>query len=504
MNIRNKLNVIIFSSFLVVISITTISYTSIDSISHSIAADKNISLIQKNITRLLVLSQDYVIRPKERIIIQWRTIQKRLSNKISLFHPHDSEEEILIKTINKNIDIFESLFIKLIKKTKELTTIDEPQLHIQIKNALIGRMHVVSQIIIDATFKLEKKRRLELSSTQTQANLTSAIFITLLTIIIILVTILIRRNIIKPIDTLHKKIHIIRDGDFGTKLGITSSDEIGLLAQEFDKMTSNLKETTISRDNLEQHVKQRTEELYTAKKEAETANNAKSEFLSSMSHELRTPMNAILGFAQILELDDSTTPLSDEQKLNIKEILDAGTHLFGLITQVLDLTKIESGKLDISLEAVNIVTLLNESISLSQSAYKNHSDITFNNKVIDENIFLEADPLHLKQIIINILSNAIKYNNKYGSVIIDSFKPNGNVLRICFMDTGNGIDEDKLHLLFQPFERLQYKNGDIEGTGIGLHISKTLIEHMDGKIGAESTVGKGSTFWIELPISKTK
>lgn len=512
MNIRSKLNIIIAASFLAAASIVIITYLSITSITHALKIENNISILQKEVSRLLILSQEYVIQPNERILVQWHMMCKNINDNVNLLQAHDIDESEFLKTLKKNMLTFEDLFSKLIEisnATDTTATSATSAKHLlnnedKVKNALIGQLHVVSQTILDYSYKIEEKRHLELSQAQENANLTSAFFIILLSIIIIFTTLLIKRNIIRPIEALQNKMHLSHYGDFSTALKIESNDEIGMLAKEFNSMMTNLKSTTISRNNLEQHVKQRTEELYKAKKEAEGANNAKTEFLSSMSHELRTPMNAILGFAQLLELDDVDNPLSSDQKQSVNEVLKAGYHLLELITQILNLTKIESGQIDVSIKPTNIYMLLNECISLSQSAFKDHPDIKIINNITDQNINLDADPLYLRQIIINLLSNAIKYNNKHGTVIIDSHISDNGMLRICFIDTGNGISENKLHLLFQPFERLNFKNGNIEGSGIGLHVSKILIEQMCGKIGVESTVGTGSTFWIELHISKTQ
>ncbi|MDX5628182.1 MULTISPECIES: ATP-binding protein [unclassified Brenneria] len=235
--------------------------------------------------------------------------------------------------------------------------------------------------------------------------------------------------------------------------------------------------------------------LKLAKMEAERANQAKSEFLSSMSHELRTPMNAILGFSQIMEFDEQ---LSDDQLDNVREILKAGRHLLGLINEVLDLAKIESGAVTLSIEAVALSELLRDCRQLLQPLAADRQ-ISLNLDV-PAALAVSADRIRLKQVLLNLLSNAIKYNRPGGEVRIE-LERRATWLRMAVVDTGNGIAGERLRELFQSFNRLEAENSQIEGTGIGLVITRKLTEAMGGRIGVESEPGKGSRFWVELPLT---
>ncbi len=237
----------------------------------------------------------------------------------------------------------------------------------------------------------------------------------------------------------------------------------------------------------------REDALRAAKNEAEHANEAKSMFLSSMSHELRTPLNAIIGYTQLLEHDKS---LNQKQRDNIKEINDAGELLLELVNQVLDLSSIEEGNMDVSIEPVVLQDVLQECKSLIQPlADKYQISIDF---TTDFTGFVLADHTRLKQVILNLLSNAIKYNHHNGMVNITCSYTPENRVRIEVKDTGYGIPDNKLNSLFEPFNRLDINPKKIEGTGIGLTISKKLTEMMKGTLNVQSETGRGSTFWIEL------
>lgn len=252
------------------------------------------------------------------------------------------------------------------------------------------------------------------------------------------------------------------------------------------------------RDTLEGQVEKRTVELNAAKEEAEHANRSKSEFLSRMSHELRTPLNAILGFGQMLEM--KSNGFTDTQRGNIQEILSAANHLLILINDVLDLSRIEAGYLEVVNEKLFIDGVLNESLVLIESS-ASLRNINIIDNVSGNGFYINADGIRFKQVLVNLLSNAVKYNSDSGDIIVDAVLIRENRLRINIIDKGKGLSKEDIDKLFNRFERLE-NNHVVDGVGIGLVITKFLVELMNGDIGVESVVEQGSTFWIEFFVEK--
>jgi signal transduction histidine kinase len=238
-------------------------------------------------------------------------------------------------------------------------------------------------------------------------------------------------------------------------------------------------------------------ELADAKKEADRANQAKSEFLSRMSHELRTPLNAVLGFAQLLEVDD----LSDDQHESVQQIACGGRHLLQLIDEVLDISQVETGELRLSPEPTNVAELIEEMLSLVAPLAEQRSIrlvADFGGRT-DGHVL--ADGQRLKQILLNLLSNAIKYNREAGEVRVSLHTSASERIGVSVTDTGAGLSQEQVSKLFEPFERLGAEHRDVEGTGLGLALSRRLAEAMGGTIEVQSALGQGSTFSVHLPAA---
>ncbi|MDQ3993971.1 MAG: ATP-binding protein [Actinomycetota bacterium] len=260
---------------------------------------------------------------------------------------------------------------------------------------------------------------------------------------------------------------------------------------EQEAVTAELRERA---EKMEAEVFRRSGELQEANKRLRAANEAKNEFLSRMSHELRTPLAAIMGFTELLTLSD----LDEDKHRWVSQVFKASQHLLSLINEVLDLSRIESGQLSISPEPVPLARVLEEALELMHPVAHSHGVHIDSQARLAGSAYVFADEQRLKQVLINLLSNAIKYNRRDGEVHIAVEPVAADQVRIAVEDTGAGIDEESQAKLFVPFERLNAAASGVDGTGLGLALSRTLIEAMGGSIGITSTPGVGSTFWIEL------
>lgn len=320
---------------------------------------------------------------------------------------------------------------------------------------------------------------------------------------------------------------VVSQRDYSRRVSKISDDEVGELADSFNNMLIEIERRTLAMETsnrekvrevderrnaqheimrlnqeLEQRVHERTRQLEASNHElalatqaAESANQAKSEFLSSMSHELRTPLNAIIGFGQLLT-SDVMSPTEEQKKTFTGHILRAGRHLLELINEILNLAQIESGHLSLSLEPVSLHEILQDCRTMVEPLGDQRGIRTLFPTSCELSVM--ADRTRLKQVLLNLLSNAIKYNREMGAVVLDCTANGPDRIRISVQDTGMGLSEDQLKMLFQPFNRLGQEAGTLEGTGIGLVVTKHLVESMGGAIGVNSTVGMGSIFWVEL------
>ena len=309
-------------------------------------------------------------------------------------------------------------------------------------------------------------------------------------------------------------------GNTKERVNLEGTDELARIGQSVDAMLDQIvtdkKQLLNQQQHLQDEVKKRTQHLtaeiaehkatqqqfIAAKEYAEAANKAKTEFLSSMSHELRTPLNAIMGFSQLLDTDPDQ-PLSKTQQESINQILHSSKHLLTLIDQVLDLAKIEAGKINLTIEPFYPGAIITQALDTAKAIAPRFSVTVISELPNTKLPYIQGDEIRLYQILLNLLSNAIKYNKEGGTATLTcKTLAAEHMLRISISDSGSGIPGERQHELFEPFHRLGHEKLAIEGTGIGLTISKHLVELMNGKIDFESKAGVGSCFWVDLPLAE--
>jgi len=305
----------------------------------------------------------------------------------------------------------------------------------------------------------------------------------------ILATILIRllQNRLLKLSTAAEKVS---QGQLDTRMDVSHNDELGQLAKSFNKMLEN--------------IDQSHSELLLAKDEAEKANQAKTLFLSHMSHELRTPLNSILGYSQLLEMEEnkpSEKRNTEMYKESIQYILDSGWHLLNLVNELLDLSSIEADVITIVRAPMSLSSVLEDCLNtVRQSAISKNITLTHSTSE-SHNIILNVDEKRFRQVILNLLSNAIKYTESNGSVELSCENINYERIRIIIRDTGYGMNAEQLQSIFKPFQRVHGHKRGIDGIGIGLSICQRIVTSMDGEIAVESHPNQGSTFWVEFPVS---
>ena len=327
----------------------------------------------------------------------------------------------------------------------------------------------------------------------------------------LLLSMRLQRAVVQPILAISDVAQdVMQRQDYSRRAPKATSDEVGVLADSFNGMLGEIErrshEVLRLNEQLEARVKERTAQLETSNEElrlataaAEKANRAKSEFLSSMSHELRTPLNAIIGFGQLLGSDIGEAR-PERRREFVEHIVGAGKHLLTLINEILNLARIESGHVELSLEPVLMDEVLAECRQMIEPMAGQRGIAT--HFATGGNLVAQADRMRLKQVLLNLVSNAIKYNRPNGSVRVDCAMTGPQQVRITVQDTGQGLQPEQIEALFQPFNRLGQEGGPEQGTGIGLVVTRRLVELMGGQIGVHSTPGEGSVFWVDLRASE--
>ncbi len=355
----------------------------------------------------------------------------------------------------------------------------------ELADEIIDRFDVLIELTADHSFV---ERRKAIWSMQAYTYISAGITLAAL-LLSAVITFLLARNIVRPLGVAASVADRIAEGDLEARIPVGGRDETGVL----------LRSMTVMQDSLLQMMAALTAQREAAEAEkgrAEQANKAKSEFLSNMSHELRTPLNSILGFGQLLEFD-TKEPLTEKQMRHVEQIRKSGDHLLVLIDEVLDLSRIEAGKMALTIEPVPLAPLL-ERLQASLSPLADKAGVTVERNG-GEGLIASADGTRLLQVLMNLGNNALKYNRPGGHLTLSTERLSEQTVRIMVVDTGVGIPLDRQAEVFQAFNRLGAEQGTVEGTGIGLNITQRLVTLMGGQISFFSTPNVGTAFYVDLP-----
>jgi len=316
--------------------------------------------------------------------------------------------------------------------------------------------------------------------------------------IALLASVFVARRVVRPLEALRWGVQRISSGDLSFRLNVKTGDEIEILAEEFNKMTAALREAYAG---LERKVEERTQELSLANQKLDEANRHKSTFLASVSHEFRTPLNAIIGFSEVL-LDPSLKVAAEERKQFLTDILNSGKHLLKLINEILDLSKIEAGRMELQVEPASLPVILDiVQSTVKPLATRKTIDLRFESNGLPDSVPIDAG--RIKQVLLNLVGNALKFTPEEGKVWVRASAEDGEV-RIEVGDTGPGIASEHQEKIFLEFQQVKAMTGGNkpEGTGLGLALAKKFVEMHGGKIWVESELGKGSRFFFTLPTGR--
>lgn len=459
------------------------------------------------IAELDIVTYDYLLYREKRMEQQWNLKYNSLGEIL------EKIEEEAMKSISTDYialgDLFTQVTVnykkrqKLIQEGASPETIDAI---VGLEERLVAQLLIASHSAITSTFRLAEEEKAEMMEAQRLASKLTLILIIILAITITTTELLTARSISRPLDDLTKGARIIGKGDLDHKVEIKAKDELGELADAFNKMTQSLKKITTSRDELdreitvrkraEEVVKKNTEQLEQMNIRLQELDRLKSMFIASMSHELRTPLNSIVGFTGII-LQGISGKITEDQRKELTMVKNSANHLLALINDVIDVSKIETDQVELFIEEFNLTDLMQETKEFFKVAV-DEKNLKLSLK-IPERLIIKGDQRRIKQVIMNLLSNAIKFTNR-GEIGIKVKRKDEEVV-VSVTDTGMGIKKESMGRLFKQFSRIYVEDRPvIEGTGLGLYLSKKIVDLLGGNIKAESEFGKGSLFTFTFPL----
>ncbi|HUX36656.1 MAG TPA: ATP-binding protein [Rectinemataceae bacterium] len=511
MRIRQQLKVTAIFFGVVVLSILPSAWLTIRALAQRTEEQRTADQIVQSANDLIYLATDYLIYPGSLSLGRWEGKYAEFTGLVGRLTGGSPERVELIRDLRSNAlllrEVFSGLGPPSGREIGSFPAFDRETLHLAWSRIAIRELELVSDGL-----RLSRLAGDEVNRIKTMETLLILASIGLFFAYFLITFVLIQKRTLKSIADFQAGTAIIGAGDLDFRIAIGRDDEIGDLARAFNTMTEETKKRSEEREavaqellehraNLERTIEERTEDLRQAKLEAEEANRLKSGFLANMSHELRTPLNSIIGFTEVLQ-DALYGEINDKQREYLGYIATSGRHLLDLINDVLDLAKIESGRMEVAVAPFALRTALELSITMLRERALKHS-IALELAIAPEvDVVVVSDEHKLKQILFNFLSNAVKFTPDGGKVRLEAraSEHREGFIDISVSDTGIGIKEEDLGRLFKEFSQLDSPlQKRYEGTGLGLALSKHLIESIGGGIAVSSEEGKGSVFTISFP-----